>query len=281
LGSGLPEIINLSRDFIGEQLLSADGSGKGPSMRRGSSSAYSNEYGLYLYLIPYSKSLEMVLRAAQHYFDSAINYSDPDIELCKVCLKLMQTTKELEICQMFDLIDAIKIINKEFQLSVLPQNVRLSSDKLSLVRQSMENIADGYKKVQLLLKLTVLLVGGDGDNLSKSESWVYDLCGNAALASQDMKFCVQICERIVAKGYETGWRLFIETANYEGELPIMDAEMKRTFMNYSLHTCPDDQILTVIQSKSFLEATRGKSLHMSKDDLELDALYDSFHFVID
>jgi len=223
----------------------------------------------------------MVIRAAQHYFDSAIHYSDPDIELCKVCLKLMQASKEVEICQMFDMIDAIKIINKEFQLSVLPQNVRLSTDKLSLVQQSMENLADGYKKVQLLLKLTLLVVGGDGNNLAKSESWVYDLCGNAALASNDMKFCVQICERIVAKGYETGWRLFIETANYEGEPPILDAAMKRTFMNYSLHTCPDDQLLTVLQSKSFLEAIRHKSLHMSKDDMELDKLYDSFHFVTD
>jgi len=222
-----------------------------------------------------------MLCCTNDHFQTFCIRNEIQVELCKVCLKLMQTFKESEVCQMFDMIDAIKIINKEFQLSVLPQNVRLSTDKLGLIRQSMENIADGYKKVQLLLKLTLLLVGGDGNYLAKSESWVYDLCGNAALAAQDMKFCVQICERIVAKGYETGWRLFIETANYEGEPPILYAEMKRTFMNYSLHTCPDDQIVTVVQSKSFLEDTRHKSLHMSKDYQELNRLYDSFHFVIE
>jgi hypothetical protein len=62
------------------------------------------------------------MNTAQMYFDSASNYADTDIELCKVCMNLMQNLKEPSIALMFDLIDAVKIINKDFQLNILPQS---------------------------------------------------------------------------------------------------------------------------------------------------------------
>lgn len=62
----------------------------------------------------------MILDAAQTYYDSASSYSDPDIDLAKVCLNLMQDLKEPRIAQMFDLIDAVKLLNKDFRLEILP-----------------------------------------------------------------------------------------------------------------------------------------------------------------
>lgn len=125
LRSGAVEVISLAHDFIDHRQVD-EYSSSGPEifkkwMRR-VSSAYSTTYQQYLYLTPYSQSLEMVLQTALHYFDSASNYMDPDMDLCKACLNLMQNPKEPEISKIYDLIDAVKIINKDFNLNVLPQN---------------------------------------------------------------------------------------------------------------------------------------------------------------
>lgn len=128
LRSGSAEVISLARDFIDHQPpeVPDDDNESSPNkfttLIRRVSSAYSTAFALYLYLIPYSKSLEMVMAAASHYFDSASNYADPDIELCKSCLNLMQNSKDPQISEIFDLVDAVKLINKDFKLNILPQN---------------------------------------------------------------------------------------------------------------------------------------------------------------
>ena len=62
----------------------------------------------------------MILEAAQMYFDSSSNYLDPDIELSKTILNLLQNSNEPTVSYMFDLMDAVKLLNKDFQLNVLP-----------------------------------------------------------------------------------------------------------------------------------------------------------------
>jgi hypothetical protein len=131
LQSGTSSVISMARDFIDRspsedennkiQQQGKSSSKDFQSIIRRTSSAYSTTFGLYLYLLSYEKSLEMIMDTAQHYYDSASNYLDADIELCKVCLNLLQNPKETKIAQMFDLIDAVKIINKEFNLNILPQ----------------------------------------------------------------------------------------------------------------------------------------------------------------
>jgi hypothetical protein len=113
LRTGSPDIISLAKDFL-------EKSPGGGSDAERTSSAYSPSFALYLYLIPYEKGLEMVLEAAQMYFDSSSNYADPDIELSKACLSLLQNTKNPTVAYIFDLIDAVKLLNKDFQLNILP-----------------------------------------------------------------------------------------------------------------------------------------------------------------
>lgn len=112
----------------------------------------------------------------------------------------------------------------------------------------MEHTVDGYKKVQQLLTLAMFLNLGE-QNISVTESKIYELCGNAALSYRDMKYCVQICENIIAKGYEMGWQIFAATAKYESDPPILDVGTRLAFINYALNMCPDDEILNVLNSK--------------------------------
>lgn len=124
LKSGSTEVINLARDFLDKSIEERPEDTKNTSrlssLMRRVSSVYSTSFALYLYQLPYDKSLEMILEAALSYFDSASSYSDPDIDLAKVCLNLMQDLKESKITQMFDLIDAVKILNKDFRMEILP-----------------------------------------------------------------------------------------------------------------------------------------------------------------
>jgi hypothetical protein len=119
---------------------------------------------------------------------------------------------------------------------------------VKLLKQSMDNIPDGYKKSQQLLKLALFLKM-DEQSFADSESWIFDMCGNSALAEGDIKFCVQICENIIAKGYQTGWKVFSQTAKYQSDPPILDHEARLAFINYALNMCPDDEILNVLNSK--------------------------------
>jgi len=257
LKSGSADIINLARDFLDksstekpEETGDKDKS-RLTSLIRRVSSVYSTSFALYLYQIPYDKSLQMVLDAAQSYYDSASSYSDPDIDLAKNCLNLMQDLKEHSIAQMFDLIDAVKILNKDFRMEILPLTVRLSRDKIGLVKTAMNNSRGGYKKIQQLVKLLIFLQP-DEMTFEEAESLILDMAGMESLVQQDLKFCAQICQNIVAKGYHTGWKMFVELARDQSEPPVLDHESKLASVDYALNFCPNDEIFNLLDTRKEL-----------------------------
>jgi hypothetical protein len=130
----------------------------------------------------------------------------------------------------------------------IPDLVRVVRDKKALIRQCMENIQDGYKKTQQLLKIGMFLRLEDM-TYPETESYIFDMCGNAALMESDMKFCVQICHNIMAKGYHTGWKIFSQVAKHQSDPPVLDHQTRLVFINYALNMCPDDEIFNVLNSK--------------------------------
>ncbi|ODN02446.1 Neuroblastoma-amplified sequence [Orchesella cincta] len=268
LKSGSAEVINLARDFFDktvEKPVSDDNSFS--RLIRRVSSAYSTSFALYLYQIPYAKGLQMVLDAAQNYFDSSTSYSDPDIDLAKNCLNVMQDLKEPQIAQMFDLIDAVKILNKDFHLEILPLTVRLTRDKIALVKTAMDNMNGGYKKIQQLLKL-ILFLHPEGLSFEDAESLILDMSGSAALVDIDMKFCAQVCQNIVAKGYQTGWKIFVQLAKDQSDPPVLDHESKLASINYALNMCPNDEIFNVLNAKCLIEmrSLQSRVAELSPED---------------
>ncbi|CAG7816117.1 unnamed protein product [Allacma fusca] len=268
LRSGYSDIINLARNFLDQTPTEVETDERGElKITRTNSTAYSTSYALYLYLIPYEESLGMVLEAAELYFDSASNYSDPDMELSKVCLNLMQNSKEPSITYMFDLIDAVKVLNKDFNLHILPQSVRRSQEKMGLLKKSMENIKDGYKKTQQLLKLALFLRIDDMDQ-EEVESCVFEMAGNAGIAESDIKFCTQICHGIMAKGYHAGWKVFTQVAKFQSDPPVLDHDTRLAFINYALNICPNDEIFEVLNAKYLIEirSLQAKLSELSPSD---------------
>lgn len=118
---------------------------------------------------------------------------------------------------------------------------------MSLIRQAMKNTTDGYKKIQQLLKLMILL-HIDGMSLEEGECIVLEMTGDAALDHGDIKLGIQICQNIMAKGYNAGWKIFTTLAEVQSEPSLLDLPLRASFINYALSICPDSEILTVLST---------------------------------
>lgn len=57
-----------------------------------------------------------------------------------------------EINEEYDLINSLQILN-DFNVDVLPLQVRLSQDRIKLIELCLKNQSDGYKSTQRLLNL--------------------------------------------------------------------------------------------------------------------------------
>jgi len=128
------------------------------------------------------------------------------------------------------------------------RTVRVCEDKIGLLRQALENTAEGYKKIKQLLKLSILL-HLDNLDLAGGESIILEMAGTSALDAGDVKFGVQICQSLMGKGYQTGWNLFSQLAKFQSDPPIMESDTRHAFINYALTICPDKEIISVLNTK--------------------------------
>ena len=124
----------------------------------------------------------------------------------------------------------------------------MCSDKVDLLRQALDASKGAYKKIKQLLKLSILLRIENLD-LAQGESIVFEMAGSAAMLESDMKFGIQICQSIMGKSYQTGWKIFTELAKFHSDPPIMETDTRQAFINYALSICPDEEILAVLNTK--------------------------------
>ncbi|KAJ0182797.1 hypothetical protein K1T71_002166 [Dendrolimus kikuchii] len=114
-------------------------------------------------LIEYDRSVELISNAAKEYFNSASSLNDPALELARCCLQLIKSDNR-EIHQELDLISALQILSA-FGLTLLPIQVRLCEDKMSLIEDCLKLDPNAYLASHKLLKLATLLrIGGDDEH---------------------------------------------------------------------------------------------------------------------
>lgn len=113
-------------------------------------------------LVNYARSVEIVSNAAKEYFNSASTLNDPALELAKCCLMLIKDGN-VEIQLELDLILALQLLGA-FRLSILPIQVRLCEDKISLIEDCLKLCPNAYLASHKLLKLAALLrIAGDDE----------------------------------------------------------------------------------------------------------------------
>ncbi|XP_010178439.1 PREDICTED: neuroblastoma-amplified sequence-like, partial [Mesitornis unicolor] len=147
------------------------------------------------YRVSYAKSIELVLAASREYFNSSTSLTDSCMDLARCCLQLIVDCPSA-IQEELDLIRALGYL-EEFGVKILPLQVRLCSDRLSLIKDCLAQLSTNYKQSAKLLGLANLLrVAGDDQMERKGQILI--LLVEQALSFQDYKAASMHCQELMA-----------------------------------------------------------------------------------
>uniref|UniRef100_A0A673JN30 Neuroblastoma-amplified sequence N-terminal domain-containing protein n=1 Tax=Sinocyclocheilus rhinocerous TaxID=307959 RepID=A0A673JN30_9TELE len=197
--------------------------------------------------VSYSRSVELVLAAAREYFNSSATLSDPCMNLARSCLLLITDCPSL-VQEELDLISALSRL-EQFGVKVLPLQVRLRTDRLSLIKQCISQCPTAYRQSTLLLSLARLLrVAGDDE--AKRKGQVLTLLAEQALRCQDFKASYIHCQDLMAAGYSDGWDVCAQLGQGEAYSQL---SARQKLMAFALTHCPPSSIQNLLAASSSLQ----------------------------
>ncbi|TMS12364.1 Neuroblastoma-amplified sequence, partial [Larimichthys crocea] len=185
----------------------------------------------YALKVAYDNSVELVLAAAREYFNSSTTLTDPCMGLARACLQLI-TDCPLAVQDELDLISALGQL-EHFSVSILPLQVRLRSNRLSLIEKCIADCPTAYKQSTTLLHLASLL-----------------RVAEQALRCRDFKASYIHCQDLMAAGYSPAWDVCSQLGQCEG---YGDLEARQELLAFSLTHCPPDNIHGLLAASSDLQ----------------------------
>nr|XP_048701495.1 NBAS subunit of NRZ tethering complex isoform X1 [Caretta caretta] len=199
------------------------------------------------YRVSYEKSIKLVLAAGREYFNSSTSLTDSCMDLARCCLQLIVDCPSA-IQEELDLIRALSYL-EEFGLRILPLQVRLCSDRLSLIKDCIAQLPTNYKQSAKLLGLADLLrVAGDDQTERKGQ--VLILLVEQALHFQDYKAASMHCQELRATGYSKSWEVCSQLGQSEG---YQDLGIRQELMAFALTHCPPGAIESLLAANSSLQ----------------------------
>ncbi|XP_015206508.2 NBAS subunit of NRZ tethering complex isoform X1 [Lepisosteus oculatus] len=197
--------------------------------------------------VSYKKSIELVLAAAREYFNSSTALTDNCMHLARCCLQLIADCPPV-IQEELDLISALSQL-EEFEVKILPLQVRLRSDRLTLIEECIAQCPTAYKQYTKLLGLANLLRVA-GDNEVKRKGQVLILLAEQALHCQDYKASNIHCQELMATGYSDGWQVCSQLGQCES---YQDLGTRQELMAFALTHCPPHVIQSLLAASSSLQ----------------------------
>ncbi|KAM4522694.1 NBAS subunit of NRZ tethering complex isoform 2-T2 [Odontesthes bonariensis] len=197
--------------------------------------------------VGYDKSVELVLAAAREYFNSSTALTDPCMGLARACLQLI-TDCPPAIQEELDLISALSQL-EDFSVRILPLQVRLLSDRLSLIEECIGHCSTAYKQSTTLLNVASLLRVSGGDEATR-KGQVLTLLAEQALQCLDFKASYIHCQDLMAAGYSLAWEVCSLLGQCEG---YGDLEARQELLAFSLTHCPPDSIHGLLAASSDLQ----------------------------
>uniref|UniRef100_A0A8C3M7D1 NBAS subunit of NRZ tethering complex n=1 Tax=Geospiza parvula TaxID=87175 RepID=A0A8C3M7D1_GEOPR len=199
------------------------------------------------YRVSYARSIELVLAAGREYFNSSTSLTDSCMELARCCLQLIEDSPSA-VQEELDLIRALGYL-EEFGVKILPLQVRLCSDRLSLIKDCLAQMSTNYKQPAKLLGLANLLrVAGDDQMERKGQ--VLILLVEQALSFQDYKAASMHCQELMATGYSKSWEVCSQLGQSEG---FQDLGMRQELMAFALTHCAPCAIEALLAVSSSLQ----------------------------
>ncbi|XP_063170753.1 NBAS subunit of NRZ tethering complex [Candoia aspera] len=199
------------------------------------------------YRISYEKSVELVLAASREYFNSSASLTDTCMDLARSCLQLITDCPPI-IQEELDLIRALSYF-EEFGVKILPLQVRLCSDRLSLIKECLSRLPTNYKQSAKLLGLANLLKVA-GDDQMERKGQVLILLVEQALQYQDYKAANMHCQELMASGYSKSWEVCSQLGQSEG---YQDMAVRQQLLAYALTHCPPSAIEMLLAASNTLQ----------------------------
>lgn len=109
------------------------------------------------------------------------------------------------ISEEYDLIESIQIL-KEFNINILPLQVRLIKDKLKLIEDCLNSKNNAYEnKIKLLNLSKYLKIEKKNDKVRLGK--VYDLISRKAFAMADYEYCSSLIIEAIRNKYQISWNV--------------------------------------------------------------------------
>ncbi|XP_074847388.1 NBAS subunit of NRZ tethering complex isoform X2 [Carettochelys insculpta] len=199
------------------------------------------------YKVSYEKSIQLVLAAAREYFNSSTSLVDSCMDLARCCLQLIADCPTA-IQEELDLIRSLNYL-EEFGVTILPLQVRLCSDRLSLIKACISQLPTNYKHSAKIMGLADLLrVAGDDQTERKGQ--VLILLVQQALQFQDYKAASMHCQELMTTGYSKSWEVCSRLGQAEG---FQDLSTRQELMAFALTHCPPGSIESLLAASSSLQ----------------------------
>ncbi|XP_062981250.1 NBAS subunit of NRZ tethering complex [Elgaria multicarinata webbii] len=199
------------------------------------------------YRVCYEKSIELVLAASREYFNSSTNLTDTCMDLARSCLQLITDCPPV-VQEELDLIRALSYL-EEFGVKILPLQVRLCSDRLSLIKECLLQLPTNYKQSAKLLGLANLLKVA-GDDQIERKGQVLILLVEQALQFEDYKAANMHCQELMASGYSKSWEVCSQLGQSEG---YQDMAVRQELIAYALTHCLPSAIEPLLAASSTLQ----------------------------
>ncbi|XP_041464544.1 neuroblastoma-amplified sequence-like [Lytechinus variegatus] len=199
-------------------------------------------------LIPYERSIDLVLSAAREYFNSSANLLDTTMELARSCLQLI-TDCPSRIQDELDLITSLALLD-DFSTSILPLQVRLCEDRLELVEKVITSSKSSCTNSEKLLRLAKLL-RVCGDNEKERQGKVLVLVSRAALQGNDYKTAWNVNKRLVSDGYGPAWEVCRDLALKDD---FNDLPARRELLAFASAYCDPEALVAILEARNILLA---------------------------
>ncbi|XP_050999438.1 NBAS subunit of NRZ tethering complex [Acomys russatus] len=199
------------------------------------------------YRVKYERSIDLVLAASREYFNSSTNLTDSCMDLARCCLQLI-TDRPEAIQEELDLIQALGYL-EEFGVKILPLQVRLCSDRISLIKECVSQCPTCYKQSAKLLGLAELLRVA-GEDPEERRGQVLILLVEQALHVHDYKAASVYCQELMAAGYPDSWAVCSQLGQSEG---YQDLATRQELMAFALTHCPPSSIELLLAASSSLQ----------------------------
>lgn len=198
-------------------------------------------------VIPFEKSVQVVISAAQDYINSSNSIEDESISLAKECLNLIEgkeQKKNQQIVDEFDFIDALYLLHDNFPIKMLPIQIRLCPQpRIEIIEKAAKSLPKAYKKTLNLMKLAQLLRVYNYSTIEYRNGKVLSLIGEIALEVNDFGHCHSTCQLIMKDELEVGWKICQKLGFCRS---FTNDKAKVELLSFALTHC-DDQVGSELQ----------------------------------